>query len=166
MFLSFVEPGGTAIGEAIRRILLDNRNTGMQRIGDVAVCGRASSWFARLSARLWPRVHGLSAIGFRTRRLHTKGTAGAPIWRSSRKSNNLAVGSCRPDRTVLLDLSPDAALERLARRPDKADRLDIEGRTFMKRVREGYLAIAAGEPQRFIVVDAGHRQGRCARNFQ
>ncbi|MGI6326887.1 MAG: dTMP kinase [Saccharofermentanales bacterium] len=154
--LELREPGGTAIGEAIRRILLDNRNTGMCSESEMLLFAAARAQLVRevirpaLAAGTW-----VVCDRFSDSTLAYQGYGRGADLEIIEKINNLAVGSCRPDRTVLLDLSPDAALERLGRRPDKADRLDIEGRTFMKRVREGYLAIAAGEPQRFIVVDAG-----------
>lgn len=57
----------------------------------------------------------------------------------------------RPDRTVLFDVPTDVAEARLTR---QLDRFEKEDRAFHERVREGYLALAAKEPQRFAVIDA------------
>ncbi len=55
-----------------------------------------------------------------------------------------------PDVTFLLDLPPEVGLARKAER----DRLEQESLAFHRRVREGYLALAKAEPQRFVVLDA------------
>lgn len=57
----------------------------------------------------------------------------------------------RPDRTVLFDVPTDVAEARLTR---QLDRFEKEDRAFHERVREGYLALAAQEPERFAVIDA------------
>lgn len=58
-----------------------------------------------------------------------------------------------PDVTVLLDLSAERTRERLGERT-KYDRLEAEKDDFHDRVREGFLALAAAEPERFLVIDA------------
>lgn len=59
-----------------------------------------------------------------------------------------------PDLTVLLDLDPAAARRRLDSADKPFDRLEAEREEFHQRVREAYLALAAAEPERFLVVDA------------
>jgi dTMP kinase len=67
-------------------------------------------------------------------------------------------GRTQPDLTILLDLSPRAALQRALRRERRQNstpgRLEAEGLAFHKRVRAGYLAIARREPRRVKVVRA------------
>lgn len=62
-------------------------------------------------------------------------------------------GGLSPDLTVLLDLDPAAGLARAARRgqPDRLERADL---AFHTRVRDGFLALAARDPRRFLVLDA------------
>lgn len=60
------------------------------------------------------------------------------------------LGDVRPSLTFLLDLPPERGL---ARRDDH-DRLEAESLTFHRRVREGYRALAAREPERFVILDA------------
>lgn len=62
-------------------------------------------------------------------------------------------GGLQPDLTLLLDAPPALALQR-AKRRSAADRFEAETLAFFERVRAAYLARAAAEPQRFIVVDA------------
>ncbi|MGC8904575.1 dTMP kinase [Thermus sp.] len=58
----------------------------------------------------------------------------------------------KPRLTFLLDLPPEEALRRLEGRAK--DRFEEEGLAFFRRVREGYLALARSEPERFVVLDA------------
>jgi dTMP kinase len=59
-----------------------------------------------------------------------------------------------PDLTVLLDLHEDTGRTRLDEARTRYDRLESEGDDFHARVRAGYLALAAAEPERFLVLDA------------
>ncbi len=58
-----------------------------------------------------------------------------------------------PDLTVLFDLDPVVARERIVRGRGEADRLESEADGFQERVREAYLAMADAEPGRFLVLD-------------
>lgn len=69
---------------------------------------------------------------------------------ATRVLNGLATEGLIPDMTILLDLPPEVGLARVT----KGDRLDKEGLAFHQRVREGFLQIAAEEPERFRVIDA------------
>jgi dTMP kinase len=62
-------------------------------------------------------------------------------------------GGLQPDLTLLLDAPPALALQR-AKRRSAADRFEAETLAFFERVRATYLARAAAEPNRFVVVDA------------
>jgi len=66
------------------------------------------------------------------------------------RMNLLATAGLLPDRTILLDLDPAAGL---ARQQDR-NRMESEALAFHERVRAGFLEIAAGCPERFIVLDA------------
>ena len=68
----------------------------------------------------------------------------------------VAVGDCRPDLTLILDLPAAQGLARAASRrgDDEADRFESEGLAFHETLREAYLAIARAEPKRCAVVDA------------
>ena len=68
----------------------------------------------------------------------------------------VSVGEVGPDLTVILDLPVQVGLERakLRRGPAQADRFEGEGADFHEKLREAYLAIAAREPDRCVVIDA------------
>lgn len=68
--------------------------------------------------------------------------------------NRFAVGNVMPDLTVVLDVPEEVSLARLKQRAtDLPDRMERENVDFYKKVREGYLLLARGMPERFIVVD-------------
>jgi len=66
--------------------------------------------------------------------------------------NNAATQGLRPDLTILLDIPAEEGLAR--KRGKKPDRFEQEDIAFHQRVREGYLKLAANDPQRWLVVDA------------
>ena len=68
-------------------------------------------------------------------------------------ANNIATRGLKPDLTILLDLAPEEGLARKWRtkKEDHFERAELD---FHRKVREGYLKLAANEPERFLVIDA------------
>ena len=64
------------------------------------------------------------------------------------------IGETRPDLTLLLDLPAEAGLARATARGDGEARFEGKGLAFHQRLRNGFLAIAAAEPDRVCVIDA------------
>jgi len=73
--------------------------------------------------------------------------------------NTMATGNLRPDLTILLDMPSEQGLER--RRSSK-DRFELEDLSFHHRVREGYLKMAAAEPDRWLLIDASLPKAKIA----
>ena len=74
--------------------------------------------------------------------------------------NNAATQGLKPNLTVLLDISAEEGLAR--KRGKKQDRFEQEKLAFHQRVREGYLKLAAEEPERWLVIDATQSKKRIA----
>jgi len=72
--------------------------------------------------------------------------------------NRAATGGLMPDLTVLLDISAEEGLAR--KRTSKRDRFEAEDIAFHRRVREGYLKLAASEPERWLVIDASQSKAK------
>ena len=148
------EPGGTAIGDRIRGILLDPACAGM--------CAETEMYlFAASRAQLVRQVirPALAAgkVVVCDRFLHSSlayqggGRAlGRPL---VSRVNAAAVDGLEPDRVVLLDLPPEAALGRAAARA-RLDRIEQERIDFFEAARTAFLEEAAAAPERFVVVDA------------
>ena len=73
--------------------------------------------------------------------------------------NNMATGNLNPDLIILLDISPEQGL---ARKRSLKDRFELEDLAFHRRVREGYLKMAAAEPDRWLVSDASLPKAKVA----
>ncbi len=68
--------------------------------------------------------------------------------------HQLTLGDIRPDTTFLLDIDPKEGLQRAGERSGNETRFEDLGLAFHQRLREGFLALADAEPQRFTVLDA------------
>lgn len=153
--LSLREPGGSAISEKIRALLLDPANAGM---GDT--CELLLYEAAR--AQLVHEVVGPAlAEGrvvvcdrFYDSTTAYQGFAGSVPREVAERANGLAVGSCHPDITLVFDLDPDLAAARMAGRAGAPDRMEAKGLAYQRRVAEGFRAIAREEPGRVRLVDA------------
>ena len=74
--------------------------------------------------------------------------------------NKAATQGLKPDLTILLDMPVEAGLAR--KRGKKQDRFEQEDIAFHQRVREGYLKLAASDPQRWLVIDATQSKEKIA----
>ena len=75
-----------------------------------------------------------------------------------RRINSFATGGLAPDRTILLNVSPEVSAKRMRAREAAtntgADRMEKAGDDFHFRLRQGFLELAAAEPERFSVIQA------------
>ncbi len=74
--------------------------------------------------------------------------------------NNAATQGLKPDLTVLLDMPPEQGLARKKKR--QPDRFEREDMSFHRRLRQGYLELAAREPERWLVIDASQAKDEIA----
>lgn len=155
---SFIrEPGGTPVGEAVRKVLLDARLAEMHPRTELFLYEASRSQLVEEEIRPSLAEGKLVLCD----RFYDSTTAYQGIARGLdldfvRKLNAFAVGGLVPDLTLLLDLDVEAAFERgpHSRNSEGGDRLEQEPRTFHRKVREAYLRIAAEEPDRIRVLDA------------
>jgi dTMP kinase len=149
------EPGGTAIGGAIRDLLLGHRGHGLVPAAEVLLFFADRAQHA--GERIRPALNqGRSVVSDRyaDSSLAYQGYGrGLPL-DLLRACLQLATGGLTPDLTFLLDLPVEAGLARVHSRGLEADRLESEAIEFHRKVRAGYLELAAAEPGRFVVLDA------------
>ena len=154
------EPGGTAVSEAIRGLLLDPRRTEMDPRSELFLY--LASRAQLVSEVIRPALAGGASVvcdRFIDASVAYQGWARGLGEDWVRELNAAVVGDAVPDRTFLLDLAAAAGLERgPARREAEGtgsrDRLEREDIAFHEKVREGYLRIASREKRRVVVVDA------------
>ena len=150
------EPGGTEIGEQIRNIIVHNSK------GDEMCAETELLLFTAARAQLVREVIAPAimrgAIVLSDRFLDSstvyqgigRNLAADPVARI----NRFAVGNVMPDLTVVIDVPTEVSLARLKQRAsDLPDRMERENLDFYTKVREGYLVLARGMPERFLVVD-------------
>ena len=150
------EPGGTAVGEGVRRILLDYAP------GDAPHDPRADALlFSASRAQLVAEVirpalaRGALVLGARhvDSTLAYQGYGGGLAQDTLRELQEFATGGLHPDLTLLLDVPVEIGLAR--KQADEQTRFEATfDLAFHRRVRDGYLALAAAEPGRFQVIDA------------
>lgn len=151
--LALREPGGTAISERVRALLLDSSNGEMcdecelllyeaaraqlvrQVIGPALAAGRVV-----VCDRFYDSTTAYQA--------HARGLDADMVATAN------VLGSCGlvPDRTVVLDLDPRTSFARAT--SASTDRLEGEGLAFQERVRAGFVDVAASDPRRVVTVDA------------
>jgi len=148
------EPGGTALGRSIRGLLLDPANRGMSPEAEVLL------FFADRAQHVSEVVRPALAAGrtvvsdrYVDTSLAYQGYGRGLDLGLIRSVAALATGGLQPDLTLFFDLPVEVGLERVARRGNR-DRLESEVREFYLRARDGYLALAAAEPRRWVRVDA------------
>jgi dTMP kinase len=148
------EPGGTDVGVLVRDIVLHHR-------GEVAPRAEALLYAADRAHHVESLVGPALARGevvIQDRYLDSSVAyqgAGRVLGRDEVRELSLwATKGLLPDLTVLLDLDPSAARVRLDADDKPFDRLEAERESFHERVRAEFLALAAAEPDRFLVLDA------------
>lgn len=148
------EPGGTALGEEIRTLLLSHRCDGM------ALATETLLMFAARAEHLAQVIRPALAAGHwvlcdrftDATYAYQGGGRGLPLAQIA-TLENWVQGDLRPDLTLLLDVPAELGLER-ARRRSAADRFEQEEPAFFERVRTAYQQRARQHPDRYRIVDA------------
>lgn len=149
------EPGGVKISEKIRSILLDPANAEMGDVCELLLYEAARAQLVHQVIR--PALAaGKTVICDRFYDSTTAYQAFADGLDRGMVSqaNELAVDGCRPDLTLVFDLPVEDALRRRSGR-EAEDRLELKGLEFQERVAAGFRAVAADEPDRVKLIDAG-----------
>ena len=149
------EPGGVKISEQIRAILLDPANAEMGDVCELLLYEAARAQLVHQVIR--PALAaGKTVICDRFYDSTTAYQAFADGLDRNMVSqaNELAVDGCRPDLTLVFDLPVEDALRRRSGR-EAEDRLELKGLEFQERVAAGFRAVAADEPDRVKLIDAG-----------
>jgi dTMP kinase len=158
------EPGATKIGLRLRALLLDTAHAGLSPRAEALMY--AADRAEHVQDVILPALergavvvtdrYTDSSLAYQGagRQLPVSEIAGLNRW---------ATGGLTPDLTILLDLP---TVTGLSRRLSSADRLESEPVEFHERVRSGFLSLAAAEPGRYLVVDAGRPESEISRDIQ
>lgn len=155
------EPGGIPLAERVRAILLDPQEEGMDPIAELFLY--AASRRQHVVELIRPALD-TGAIVLTDRFLDAtiayQGYGRGLDLDLLNTVNQIATGGLRPDLTLIFDLPEELGLNRARQRNKESAALINESRfegedlRFHRRIREGYLAMAVAEPERFAVIDA------------
>jgi dTMP kinase len=153
------EPGGTAMGERVRGILLDSRTQGLAPLAELALM------FASRAQHIAEVI--LPAMNRGTWVLCDRYTDSSEAYQGAGRQlgveavltlHRVLCLGLQPNLTLLLDNDVAASLARARRRnlaaEDDENRFEQENRAFYERVHQQFLAIAQREPERVVVIDA------------
>lgn len=150
------EPGGTPIGEAVRKLLLSKNSADLLPLSELLllVTCRAQVYAQVIKPGL---AEGAVVVSSRYRlsSLAYQGYGRGLDLELIRQLNDAATEGRKPDITFLIDLPPEIAL---GRRKGEGDRIEGEDIEFYRRVRQGYLELARDD--RTIVIIDGRKSVR------
>jgi dTMP kinase len=147
------EPGGTQIGDKIRQLVLTPAQEEISSSCELLLylAARAQHIHAKIGPAL---AQGTMVLcdRFADATVAYQGFGRGVSLHILAELNSFATDGLTPDLTFIFDISVDLAMARLRALNKKADRLESEGREFFTKIREGYLALAAGNPSRIVLL--------------
>lgn len=149
------EPGGTAVGDQIRDVLMKMENVSIVPRTEILLflAARAQHVEELIRPALAEgKVVLCDRYGDST--LAYQGYGHATDLETLRLLLDFATGGLRPDLTLLLDVPVSEGMARKRENDSEWNRLDAYTEAFHERVRQGYLSLAAAEPDRWQIIDA------------
>ena len=158
------EPGGTALGDRLRPILLEPSDAPFSPLAELFLYAAARAQLVK--EVIAPALdHHTVVISDRyvDSTIAYQGYARGIDISLIERLNQSATNGCMPHLTVLLDMDPEIGLDRISSRPLRLlgggkDRLESESLHFHRQVRQGYLLLADRSPDRFLVVNGRARK--------
>lgn len=155
-FITTREPGGIAISEKIREVILDKENTKMD--GRTEALLYAAARRQHLVEKVIPALNEGKIVlcdRFLDSSLAYQGHARGLGMDEVMRINEFAIDGYMPNLSILFDLSPEVGLERISQNSDReVNRLDLENLEFHHKVREGYLILCEKYSSRIKKIDA------------
>jgi len=143
------EPGGTPIGEEVRRLLLEGME--MSPWAEAALFAAARAELVeRVIAPALDAGHEVVSDRYVDSSLAYQGHARDLGIDEVYELNRVATRGLLPEVTFVLEVDPDTSASRVGQRPDRIER---EGREFRQRVLDGYRIVAGRYPSRVILLD-------------
>ena len=146
------EPGGTVIGEQVRKVLLDRGNTAMTVGTELLLYMAARSQLVH--EVIVPALDGgriVLADRFLTSSIVYQGIAGGIGENEIRRLYAQVCGEVQPTLVIVLDVPAEVGLSRVK---GEHDRMEMKSLDFHGRVRQGYLDVAKSDPARHVLIDA------------
>ncbi|NMC46905.1 MAG: dTMP kinase [Chloroflexi bacterium] len=149
------EPGGTEIGDQIRTILMDLKNTKMNpRTETLLFCASRAQIVEEVIKPKLKKGYIVILDRYADSTLAYQGYGHGNDLQTLRTLLDFATAGLKPDLTILLDLDPELGLNRRKKGGGEWNRMDAYRLELHKRVREGYREMASREPQRWRIISA------------
>jgi len=161
------EPGGTDIGDQIRAVLHDVTNVELVATAEILLYSASRAQL--VSQVIRPALADGKIVlcdRYADSTMAYQGYGRGLDLDALRVITRFATGDLKPDLTVLLDLEPQVGLSRRQVGGGELNRMDQQGADFYQRTRQGYMALAAEEPERWIQVDASGSVDEVARTVK
>ncbi|MEO7728011.1 MAG: dTMP kinase [Burkholderiales bacterium] len=148
------EPGGTALGEKLRALLLDKTQARNLETEALLMFAARREHIDQIIAPALGRGDWVICDRFTDATFAYQGSGSGVDWARLRTLEQWVQGGLQPDLTILFDVAPEVGRKR-AGSIKTADRFEQEKDDFFARVREGYLRRARENSARMRVIDAG-----------
>ncbi len=150
------EPGGTELGEQIRKILLTSKQSISSNVEFLLFSTARAEHVEKVINPALEQGKIVILDRFYHSSLAYQGYAGNLDLQDIKNITKFAVGGAVPDLTFLLDISYEEGMKRKSMDENlkNLDRIESKGKAFHNKVREGYLQIAKNEKEKIAVVDA------------
>ena len=149
------EPGGSDGAEAVRALLVEGAADRWSPLAETLLLYAArADHLERLIRPALARGAVVISDRFADSPRAYQGAAGGVAPGFIDTVERTVLGETRPDLTLILDLPAERGLQRAAGRGGAEARFESKGLAFHQRLREGFLAVAAAEPGRCVVIDA------------
>jgi dTMP kinase len=159
------EPGGTAISERLREVLLDRASLEMSDLTELLLFSASRAQLvAEVIRPSLKRGEIVVCDRFYDSTTAYQGYGRGVDIGDIRHMNVIATSGLSPDITILIDISVDEIFRRKANAGLRFDRMEESGRDFYERVRKGYHALAREAPDRIVVVDGMDRMDGVQKN--
>ena len=145
------DPGSTPLGESVRKILLDPRQTIERRAEMLLYMAARAQLVEEVIAPALAAGRVVVSDRFLLSNVVYQGHAGGLDVESLWQIGRVATAGLEPDLTFVLDMSPEDAAARIDR---ELDRMELQGDEFRAKLRAGFLAEAEQQPGRIAVIDA------------
>lgn len=153
-FITTREPGGTDIGEKIRKIILDNKNTNMAEETEALLLAAARA--QHVHEKIIPALEEGKLVicdRFVLSSLAYQGVGRGLGIEEVKSINDFAIRGIYPDLILFFYVDPEITLKRKIVKKN-ADRLELEGSLFHKKVYEGYMKLIKIYPKNIKTIDA------------
>ena len=149
------EPGGTYIGDQIRSVIMNMKNKSMHPRAEILLfCASRAQLVEELIRPSLAEGKLVLCDRYADSTMAYQGYGHGLDRDALSQLLDFATGGLKPDLTLLFDISAEAGLRRRLANHEEWNRMDDYALQFHERVRSGYLAMAAAEPDRWVVINA------------